>query len=202
MTDSDLPNLALAAGLAWASGIRLYAVLFMLGLLGYFGWMTLPDHLAVLSHPLVLSASGTMTLAEFLADKVPGFDSAWDAVHTFIRIPAGALLAAGAIGGLGADNLPLMLAAGIVGGTITAGSHFTKAGTRVAINHSPEPFSNWFASLTEDLLAPGIVWTALVAPWVLLAALLVAVLFAIWLLPKLWRGVTAVLRRVGTHRAG
>jgi hypothetical protein len=185
----DIQHIALAAGLAWASGLRLYVVLFLVGCAGYFGWIVLPAHLAVLAHPLVVGTSGILAVAEFVADKVPGFDSLWDAVHTFIRIPAGALLAAGSIGGLGDDSLPLMVAAGLIGGTITAGSHFTKAGTRVVINHSPEPFSNWVASLFEDAAAPGIVWLAIVAPVLLLVALLFACLAALWLLPRLWRGI-------------
>lgn len=190
----DIQSIALAAGLAWASGIRLYVVLFMVGVAGHFGWLMLPDHSQVLSHPLVLGTSGTLAVAEFVADKVPGFDSLWDAVHTFIRIPAGALLAAGSIGALGEDSLPLLIAAGLIGGTITAGSHFTKAGSRLAINHSPEPISNWVASFFEDLAAPTIVWLAIVAPLVLLGALAVAVLVAIWLLPRLWRWIGAIFR--------
>ncbi|MEO8223167.1 MAG: DUF4126 domain-containing protein [Gammaproteobacteria bacterium] len=192
----DVTTIALASGLAWASGLRLYMVLFLVGTAGYFGWLVLPSHLQVLAHPLVLGTSGTLAVAEFVADKVPGFDSLWDAVHTFIRIPAGALLAAGAIGGLGADNLPLMVAAGLIGGTITAGSHFTKAASRVAINHSPEPFSNWLASFFEDLTAPGIVWLAIAAPWLLLAALLCAILAMLWILPRLWRWISAILKRI------
>ena len=191
----DIQNIALAAGLAWASGIRLYVVLFLVGMAGYFGWIVLPGHLEVLAHPLVLGVSGTLAIVEFCADKIPGFDSLWDAVHTFIRIPAGALLAAGSVGGLGDDNLPLMVAAGLIGGTITAGSHFTKAGSRVAINHSPEPFSNWAASLFEDFAAPGIVWLAFAAPVLLLIALLFAILFAVWLLPRLWRPIASIFRR-------
>jgi hypothetical protein len=194
----DLPAIALAAGLAWASGLRLYVVLFLVGLAGYFGWFVLPAHLEVLANPLVLATSGTLAIAEFFADKIPGFDSLWDAVHTFIRIPAGALLAAGSIGGLGEDSLPLMVAAGLIGGTITAGSHFTKAGTRVALNHSPEPFSNWLASLFEDLAAPGIVWLAIVAPVLLLLALVGAILVAVWLVPKLWRWIVTIFRRIGS----
>ena len=192
----DIQNIALAAGLAWASGLRLYVVLFLVGISGYCGWIQLPEHLEVLAHPLVLGTSGTLAVAEFFADKIPGFDSLWDAVHTFIRIPAGALLAAGAVGGLGDDNLPLMIAAGLIGGTITAGSHFTKAGSRVAINHSPEPFSNWAASLFEDVAAPGIVWLAFAAPVVLLVALFFAILFALWILPKLWRWIFSILQRI------
>jgi hypothetical protein len=174
----------------------LYVVLFLVGMAGYFGWIVLPSHLEVLTHPLVLGTSGTLAVAEFFADKIPGFDSLWDAIHTFIRIPAGALLAAGAAGGLGEGSLPLMLAAGLIGGTITAGSHFTKSASRVAINHSPEPFSNWAASLFEDFAAPGIVWLAIAAPVLLLIALLFAILVALWLLPKLWRWIAAIFRRI------
>jgi len=198
----DIQSIALAAGLAWASGLRLYVVLFLVGIAGWFGWILLPTHLEVLANPLVLGTSGTLAVAEFFADKVPGFDSLWDAIHTFIRIPAGALLAAGSVGGLGPDSLPLMIAAGLVGGTITAGSHFTKAGSRVAINHSPEPFSNWVASLFEDFAAPGIVWLAIVAPVILLAALLFACLVALWLLPKLWRWIGSIFRRIAGWGAG
>jgi hypothetical protein len=197
----DIQNIALAAGLAWASGIRLYVVMFLVGAAGYSGWIELPTHLLVLESPLVLGTSATLAVAEFFADKIPGFDSLWDAVHTFIRIPAGALLAAGSVGGLGEDSLPLMIAAGLVGGTITAGSHFTKAGTRVALNHSPEPFSNWIASLFEDFAAPGIVWMSLVAPILLLVALLFATLVALWLLPKLWRWIRSIIRRIGNWGA-
>lgn len=190
----DIQSIALAAGLAWASGLRLYVVLCLVGVAGHFGWVALPAHLEVLAHPVVMATSGTLAVAEFVADKVPGFDSLWDAAHTFIRIPAGALLAAGSVGGLGDDSLPLMIAAGLIGGTITAGSHFTKAGSRVAINHSPEPFSNWVASLFEDIAAPGIVWLAIVAPVLLLVALLLAILVALWLLPKLWRWIRSIFR--------
>lgn len=194
----DIQSIALAAGLAWASGLRLYIVLFLVGMAGYLGWIVLPTHLEVLANPLVLGTSGTLAVAEFFADKIPGFDSLWDAVHTFIRIPAGALLAAGSVGGLGDDSLPLMIAAGLVGGTITAGSHFTKAGSRVAINHSPEPFSNWAASFLEDLAAPGIVWLSIAAPVLLLIALLVAILVTFWLLPKLWRWIRSIVRRIAS----
>jgi hypothetical protein len=194
----DISSIALAAGLAWASGIRLYVAVFMVGIAGYYGWIELPTHLEVLANPLVLGTSGTLAVAEFFADKIPGFDSLWDAVHTFIRIPAGALLAAGSVGVLGEDSLPLMFAAGLIGGTITAGSHFSKAASRIAINHSPEPFSNWLASLFEDIAAPGIVWLAIVAPLALLFALIGAIVVAIWLLPRLWRWIATMLRRIAS----
>ena len=139
---------ALAAALGWASGIRLYAVLFIVGGLGYLGVVDLPGGLAVLAHPWVLAASGFMFCVEFFADKIPGVDSLWDIVHTFIRIPAGAALAASVFGD---SSAAATLAAAILGGSLAAGSHFAKAGSRAVINTSPEPFSNWAASFGEDL---------------------------------------------------
>jgi hypothetical protein len=190
---SVLNSVALASLLAWASGLRLYLVIFALGLAGYFGYYDLPKGLEVLQHPWVLGAAGFMVAMEFFADKVPAIDSAWDALHTFIRIPAGALLAAGATG----DTLtPLTLAAGLLGGTITAGTHFTKAGGRAVINTSPEPFSNWGASITEDLLVMSGIWLALTHPLVFLLLLLLFLLMLVWLIPKVWRGVRLVLERI------
>ena len=186
-----LQTVALASLLAWASGIRLYLVIFAVGLAGYLGHIELPQGLKVLEHPWVLWAAGFMVLVEFLADKVPAVDSAWDALHTFIRIPAGALLAAGATG----DTLtPLTVVAGLLGGTITAGTHFTKAGSRALINTSPEPFSNWTASLTEDVAVLGGTWLALVFPVAFLILLAVLLVLMVWLLPKIWRGVQQVWR--------
>jgi hypothetical protein len=191
--------IALAAALGWASGIRLYAVLFIVGAIGYAGWFELPEHLQILSHPMVLAASGFMVFAEFFADKIPGFDSAWDVVHTVVRIPAGAALAAAVFG----DSPPAWtLAAAIVGGTLAAGSHFTKAGTRVVINTSPEPVSNWVASIGEDLLAGALVYLALVYPLVALVVVAVLATLSIWLLPKLWRFVRAIIERIGRWVAG
>ncbi|MCP5268811.1 MAG: DUF4126 domain-containing protein [Zoogloeaceae bacterium] len=188
-----LQAIALAAGLAWASGLRLYLVLFMAGLLAHLGYLDLPESLALLQHPLVMAASGTMVLAEFVADKIPGFDSFWDTLQTFVRIPAGGMLAAFS---LGAADPALMLAAGIIGGTITAGTALTKAGSRLAINTSPEPFSNWAASLSEEALVLGGFWLMLMHPWVFLGFLLLFLGLIIWLLPKLWRFLHAMLRRI------
>lgn len=186
--------IALATALGWASGIRLYAVLFIVGAVGYAGWFDLPQHLQLLAHPMVLAASGFMVLVEFFADKIPGVDTVWDLVHTVIRIPAGAALAAGVFG----DSPPAWtVAAAIVGGTLAAGSHFTKAGTRAVINTSPEPISNWVASFGEDLLAGGLVYLALAYPFVALAVVAVLVGFSIWLLPKLWRFIRAIIERIG-----
>jgi hypothetical protein len=188
-----LQGVALASLLAWASGLRLYLVVFAVGLAGYLGYLELPAGLKVLQHPWVIGAAGFLLLLEFLVDKLPGVDSLWDALHTFIRIPAGALLAAGATG----DTLSaLTVAAGLLGGTITAGTHFTKAGGRAIINASPEPFSNWTASLTEDAAVLAGIWLAFLHPLVFLAALAGFAALAIWLLPKLWRSFAAMLRRL------
>ena len=186
--------IALATALGWASGIRLYAVLFIVGAVGYAGWFDLPQHLQILAHPMVLAASGFMVFAEFFADKIPGVDTVWDLVHTVIRIPAGAALAAGVFG----DSPPAWtMAAAIIGGTLAAGSHFTKAGARAVINTSPEPVSNWVASFGEDLLAGGLVYLGLAYPLVALAVVLLLVLFSIWLLPKLWRFIRGIIERFG-----
>lgn len=189
-----LQQLALAGGLAWASGIRLYAAIFIVGLLGRFGYVELPEHLVVLEHSFVLIASGTMLVAEFLVDKVPGFDTAWDTFHTFIRIPAGALLAWGAMG----DATPaVQLAAAILGGAITSGTHLAKAGARAAINTSPEPLSNWTASFGEDGLLLGGLWLVFHHPLAFLLLLAAFLGLVAWLLPKLLRFARRLWRR--TH---
>lgn len=185
----DALTLALITGLGWTSGLRLYAVVFFLGLLHRTGIYLLPGSLDMLAHPWVLGISGLLFVTEFFADKIPGFDSLWDAVHTFIRIPGGALLAAAAVAG---NDPGLALAAGLLGGTMAAGAHFTKAGSRALINTSPEPFSNWIASLTEDAVSLGALWMALLHPLLFLGMLSLFVLVALWLLPKLWRGVRRV----------
>ena len=182
--------IVMAAGLGWASGLRLYAVLFLLGTLHFLGVITLPPGLEIVAHPAVMTAAGAMFLIEFGADKIPGFDSVWDTFQTFIRIPGGALLAAAAVAD---QSTALALAAAILGGTLAAGAHFTKAGGRVLINASPEPFSNWAASLTEDALAAGTVWLAFKYPLALLVMLVLLVILMFWLLPKLWRSVRRVV---------
>lgn len=185
--------IALSMGAAWASGINLYAALFVLGYVGATGSIDLPPDLQLLSHPLVMAAAGFMYVVEFFADKVPGVDNAWDALHTFIRIPAGAVLAAGAVGDVG----PAMeLAALIAGGGLAAGAHLTKAGTRVLINTSPEPASNWAASISEDVAVIAGLWTALNHPWVFVVLLVVFILLLAWILPRLWRAIKAVFAKV------
>ena len=193
-----LSLLALGLGAAWASGLNLYAAVLLLGGLQAFGIVTLPPDLAVLSHPAVLLAAGFLYAVEFVADKVPGVDSAWDAIQTFVRVPAGALLAAGAIGSYG-EGYEVALAL-LAGGTLAAASHAAKAGGRVAINASPEPFSNWAASVAEDLLVLGGLILALFKPALFLTLLGAFLVGVVWLLPKLWRG----LRRLfgGRRQAG
>ena len=188
-----LQSVALAAGLAWGSGIRLYAVLFIAGLMARLGYVELPPGLEPLTHPAVIGASGFMFFIEFFADKVPGFDTLWDAAHTFIRIPAGALLAALALAN---QDPALVLAAAILGGTLASAAHFTKTGSRALINASPEPFSNWTASFAEEALLLGGLWAAFVHPLAFLFGLALFLLLALWLLPRIWRGLGVLWRRL------
>jgi hypothetical protein len=188
-----LQAIALAAGLAWASGLRLYLVVFLAGALARLGYLQLPDTLAVLQHPLVIGIAGALAFAELIADKVPAFDSVWDGFQTFIRIPAGALLAAFALGEV---DPAWRVAAGLLGGTITAGTHFAKAGSRLAINTSPEPFSNWIASFGEEGMVLGGLWAMLAAPGVFLVLLALFLIAAGFVLVKVWGFVGRLLRRV------
>jgi hypothetical protein len=188
--DMDITQtIALTMGVAWASGINLYAAILMLGYLGTTGNIDLPPDLQILTDPMVMLAAGLMYCVEFFADKIPGVDTGWDGLSTFIRIPAGAVLAAGAIGDVGAAA---QLAAGIAGGALATGSHITKAGTRVLINTSPEPFTNWFASVGEDVAVIAGLWTALYNPVLFIVLLVLFILLMIWLLPKIWRGIKKV----------
>jgi uncharacterized protein DUF4126 len=184
--ESYLPDIAIAAALAWGSGLRAYAVIFALGLAGALGWIELPEHLRLLEHPLALGASGLMTAVEFFADKLPWLDSVWDAVHSLIRVPAGAALAAAVFGDSGAA---VALAAALLGGTLAAGVHFAKAGTRAAINTSPEPFTNWSASLAEDAMVPLGLWLAFAHPIAFILVLVVFLVTAVLLLRFIWRGL-------------
>jgi len=188
-----LQSVALAGGLAWASGFRLYAAVLLLGLLGRYDVIDLPTGLQLLEDDWVLWVSGVLAVGEFLADKVPAFDSVWDTLHTFVRVPAGAFLAWGVFH----DATPaVQLAAALLGGTITSGTHLTKAGTRALINTSPEPFSNWGASVAEDLTLLGGLYLIWNQPWLFLLLLVLFLLLAAWLLPKLWRALRALWRRL------
>jgi hypothetical protein len=175
---------ALAFGAAWASGINVYAVALTLGLMNLAGWIALPPELQPLSSPLVLGVAALLYAVEFLADKIPGVDHVWDAIHGFIRVPAGAVLAAASFGQVEPD---WAIAAGLLGGTLALGSHLSKAGTRTAVNLSPEPFSNWIVSLLEDVIAVLAVILAVVKPLLFLIILACIVALTIWLLPKLLR---------------
>lgn len=192
-------TISLSMGAAWASGINLYATLLTLGIMGATGNMTLPPDLQILTSPLVLGAAGIMFAAEFVADKMPGVDTGWDSIHTFIRIPAGAMLAAGSVGEI---NSAMGISAAILGGTLAAGSHATKAGSRVLINTSPEPITNWFASLGEDVAVVIGVWAAINHPMVFTVVLVLLILLMIWLLPKLWQGIKKVFEIVGRLFSG
>lgn len=189
----SLQQMALAAGLAWASGIRLYAAVFIAGLLGRFDWVTLPAGLTMLENDWVLGVSGVLMLGEFIADKVPAFDSVWDALHTFIRIPAGILLSWGVFSGAPVEQ---QFAAALVGGAITSGTHLAKAGSRALINTSPEPFSNWGASLTEDITLVGGLYLIWQHPEIFLVLLVLFLALVAWVLPKLWRALRALLHRI------
>lgn len=184
-------TLALTLGVGWASGINLYAAIVTLGVMSYSGSFDLPPDLAMVANPLVIGAAGIMYGIEFFADKIPGVDSAWDSLHTFIRIPAGAMLAAGTVG----DISPAMeISAAIIGGSLATASHATKAGSRVLINTSPEPFSNWAASIGEDISVIGGMWLAVHNPILFLIALIVFIGLVILLLPKIWRGIKKVFQ--------
>ena len=190
-----IDTLALMLGVGWAAGINLYAAVFMLGYMGMTGHATLPPELQVLSDPMVMAAAAIMYCVEFFADKTPGVDTGWDTIHTFIRIPAGAIMAAGVASGIEV-NQAAELAAALLGGTLAAGSHLTKAGSRVLINTSPEPVSNWSASIAEDLAVIGGLWTALNHPWLFIILLIVFIVFAAWLLPRIWRALKQLFQRL------
>lgn len=188
-----LPNVALAGGLAWASGIRLYATVFLAGLLGRLGWVHLPTGLAPLADTWVLAVSGVLMVGEFLADKVPAFDSVWDALNTFVRIPVGTLLAWGVFRDAGAGE---QLAAALLGGALVTGTHLAKAGSRALINTSPEPVSNWSASIGEDISWLGGLYLMWRHPAIFLVLLAIFVLLLLWLVPKILRGLRALTRRL------
>jgi hypothetical protein len=198
MNELDLEQLiALAAALGWASGLRLYAVVFLTGAAGYLGWVPLPDGLKILQHPLLLGASGIMVAVEFFADKIPGLDTLWDALHTLIRIPAGAALAAGVFGG---DSATWMTIAALMGGTLAATAHTAKATTRAAVNTSPEPFSNIGLSLLGDLSVPALLWLAFEHPLWFFAALALGMVVALVLIVVRFRFLRALFRRFFPER--
>src|SRR5687768_17442665 len=189
---------ALAAALGWASGLRLYAAVFLTGLVGYMGWLPLPPGLQVLQQPALLYVSGALLVVEFLADKVPWVDSLWDSVHTFIRIPAGAALAYSVFG---ADQASWAVIAGLLGGTLAATSHAAKTTTRAAVNTSPEPFSNLLLSLAGDAFVPGMLWLAHEYPTAFFVALAITIVVSIALIVLLFRFLRGLLRGLRAHFA-
>ena len=179
-----LETLSLAMGAAWTSGLNLYATIATLGLAGSAGMIQLPPDLQILTDPLVIGIACVMYFIEFFADKVPYVDNGWDVLHTFIRIPAGALLAARAVGSV---NPAVELAALLAGGTVALAAHGTKATVRLAVNVSPEPFSNWVASVGEDLTVLGGIWLIFHHPALMLALVIGFTALSAWLIPKLYR---------------
>ena len=189
-----ITSFALASGLSWASGLRLYLTVFIVGLLSKYSYIHLPESLHILSNPVVIGVAGLFAVIEFLADKIPYVDSAWDSIQTFVRVPGGALLAMGAINSI--DPVIASVAA-LLGGSLTAMTHATKAGSRAIINTSPEPFSNITTSFGEEGLVLGGGWLALMHPMVFIGVLIFFVFVMLWLLPKLWRGIQSILGNIG-----
>ncbi len=187
--DNLTETLALTMGASWASGINLYAAVAMLSILSMTGNINLPEGMEFLNNPLILMAAGIMFFVEFIVDKTPGADTAWDGIHTFIRIPAGALLAAGSVSELGPA---VQVAAGLLGGGLATATHATKSGTRALINTSPEPVTNWTASITEDVMVFSGLWAALHHPTLFIVFMILFIIFMIWVLPKIWRGILKV----------
>lgn len=193
---SALESLSLGMGVAWTSGLNLYATIMVLGLGSHMGMIDLPPDLQILAHPLVIGVAGVMYVVEFFADKIPYVDNGWDLLHTFIRIPAGALLAARAVAHV---DPALELAAFLAGGAAALTSHGTKATLRLALNASPEPFSNWVASVAEDVTVLGGTWMAFNHPFLMLFLVICFMIGAVWLIRKLYglakRGFQALKAR-------
>ncbi|HYW72686.1 MAG TPA: DUF4126 domain-containing protein [Pyrinomonadaceae bacterium] len=188
-----ISTLAVSMGASWVSGINLYATVVTLGLLGRFAHLKLPGELDALTNWWVIGVALFMFVIEFIADKIQFVDSIWDVIHTFIRIPAGAILAATAFGDF---DKRIQVIALLVGGGLALSSHGTKAATRALINTSPEPFSNIAASLTEDVIAVVGVLLALFAPVLVFVLIGLGLAFSIWLLPRVIRFFRSVTRRV------
>jgi Domain of unknown function (DUF4126) len=196
----DMAGLAaLAAALGWASGIRLYLVVFLTGMAGFMGLIPLPAGLHVLQHPAMLAGSGAMLFVEFFADKIPGVDTLWDMIHTVIRVPAGAALAAGVFG---ADSATMGMVAGLLGGTLAATAHATKLTTRAAINTSPEPFSNIAMSLAEEGGVMGMMWLATNHPLLFGIALCIVLVLSVVLIVVLLKFLRAVVARISAFFGG
>ena len=197
MSVETLAALAVALGAGWASGLNTYAAVLVLGGAQRLGVVNLPNSLEVLASPWVMGVAALLFALNFFADKIPYVDSINDVLQTFVRIPAGFLLAYGAAGGLSPE---VAVIAGLLGGTLAAGTHIAKTGSRALINTSPEPFSNITASLTEDITVIGGLALAIAHPIVFLCLLAAFVALLIWLLPKLVRLALIPIRRVAGSR--
>jgi len=197
MSAETLAAIAIALGAGWASGLNAYAAVLVLGAAQRLGLVALPHDLQVLASPWVLGVAAILFALNFFADKIPYVDSINDALQTFVRIPAGALLAYGAAGGLSPE---VAIIAGLLGGTLAAGTHVAKTGSRALINTSPEPFSNVFASLGEDVTVFGGLALAIAHPITFLCLLALFVILLIWLLPKLVRLALVPFRRLARAR--
>lgn len=192
---NPLATLGLGMGSAWLSGFNLYATIVTLGLLSRFHLVQLPGELNVVSRGWVIATAAILYLVEFLADKIPVVDSVWDAIHTFIRVPAGAVLAASAF----ADFSPTVrVAALLAGGTLALSSHGTKASIRMTANAIPEPFSNIFLSIFEDVFTIVLAALAAFHPIVVLGIILVFILVLTWYAPKVLRAIRRMLKQAGT----
>lgn len=193
MSAETLATIAVALGAGWASGLNAYAAVLVLGAAQRFGLVVLPHDLQVLASPWVMGTAGILFALNFLADKIPYIDSINDALQTFVRIPAGALLAYGAATGLSPE---IAVIAGLLGGTLAAGTHVAKTGSRALINTSPEPFTNILASFGEDITVIGGLMLAIAHPITFLCLLALFVGLLIWLVPKLIRLAMVPFRRL------
>ncbi|MEJ2079281.1 MAG: DUF4126 domain-containing protein [Acidobacteriota bacterium] len=188
----DVSQLALALGSSLAAGLNLYITILTLGLAQRFEVLHLPADLQILANTWVLVTAGLLLVVEFFADKIPYLDNTWDAIHTFIRVPAGALLAAGALGQL---SQQWIWVAALLGGFVSFSSHGAKASTRLAVNASPEPFSNWILSFGEDAVSLGVLWLASSHPYLAIGVVVVAVGVCLTILFVFFRFLKLLFRR-------
>ncbi|HEY0099767.1 MAG TPA: DUF4126 domain-containing protein [Pyrinomonadaceae bacterium] len=191
--------LGLALGAAWTSGLNLYATVAVLGLLEHYKLAHLPGGLHVLDNWLIIGVALSLYVVEFFADKIPYVDTVWDALHTFIRVPAGAALAAAATSNVSPTVQVIAL---LLGGGLALSTHGTKATVRAGANLSPEPLSNWSLSLLEDVLAIGGVALAVVSPVGILVVILIFLLLLVWILPKVVRRLRRMLKAAGDFFRG
>jgi hypothetical protein len=192
-------TLSLALGSAWTSGINLYATVTVLGLLQRFGGVKLPGGLDVLDNWWIIGIAGFLYAVEFFADKIPYVDNVWDVVHTFIRVPAGVIVAYAATSEL---DPSIYIPAALIGGGLAFGSHGTKAAVRLGANVSPEPVSNWVLSVVEDVIAFVGTLLAVFAPVIIAIVLVIFAIFFLWFFPKVVRGLRRMFRSASAFLSG